>query len=132
MANETVDEIKTNYTSISPIMQGPKPKEVQHRIMRKPVARLQRPSQGYLPYIHNSLFQLKLNETLEQTLSNCDSLESSEESDDEEDKDDDEAMEEIPTKITKKSFGKRFDSTLCMILPNSYCIPPSSEKTCTS
>jgi hypothetical protein len=57
MANETVDEIKTNYTSISPIMQGPKPKEVQHRIMRKPVARLQRPSQGYLPYIHNSLFQ---------------------------------------------------------------------------
>jgi hypothetical protein len=68
---------------------------------------------------------------LEQTLSNCDSLESSEESDVEEEEDDD-PIEEIPTKITKKSFGKRFDSTLCMILPNSYCIPPSSEKTCTS
>ena len=58
LADETIDEVKTNYTSISPIMQAPQSMEEPPRqTKRKPVARLQRPSQGYLPYIHNSLFQ---------------------------------------------------------------------------
>ena len=62
---------------------------------------------------------------------NFDSLES--DSDDDEDDDDDdidenEDLNQILT-IPRRNFGKRFDSTLCMILPNSYCIPPSSEKT---
>jgi hypothetical protein len=64
---------------------------------------------------------------LDETLLNFDSLESDEsEGEDEENEEEKESIDEILT-IPKRSFGKRFDSSLCMILPNSYCIPPSSE-----
>ena len=76
--------------------------------------------------------RLRLNESLEQTLTNFDSLESDsdDENDDQEAEDDqneDDVVNQILT-IPRRNFGKRFDSTLCMILPNSFCIPPSSEK----
>ena len=73
-------------------------------------------------------FRLRLNASLDETLLNFDSLESYEsEGDEEQNEEEKETIDDILT-IPKRSFGKRFDSTLCMILPNSYCIPPSSEK----
>ena len=73
-------------------------------------------------------FRLRLNASLDETLLNFDSLESDEsEGDEEQNEEEKETIDDILT-IPKRSFGKRFDSTLCMILPNSYCIPPSSEK----
>lgn len=87
---------------------------------RKPTARLANASHGYLHCVHRSLFQLRLDMKMDEPMS------------DEEEEDDDDEEEEMFPKISAnprhRRLPKRFDSTACLILPNSYCISPRAER----
>ena len=71
--------------------------------------------------LHSSIydFRLRLNASLDELLLNFNDSESNESEGEDEKEEEKEHINEILT-IPKRSFGKRFDSTLCMILPNSY------------